>query len=270
MAIVTTAPAPELAYGTYQQRQLRETTADQLTYRSTQLRKSGRFAYENGQWRGLSYEGYAVVSMVDTNPDNDGLSEHLRAIQQQLLASFERPETCFLLPASSFHQTVANTLSDNRFREHIVANGLADHYPFLIKEAFAQIPVATQSDVISMRMVGLSLFSGAIGLLGTFDNEADFGRILDFREHFYANETLSQLIVRRTRPFIGHITLAYLETKLTDDEKDRLVTTCAAINQTLTEQPLFFRISTTELRSYPHLAHFQTRPGYPVYSFIKS
>lgn len=270
MAGVEKAAVPELDYETYQQRQVRETTVDQLAYRSTQLRKSGKFAYENGQWHGLSYEGYAVVSMVDTNSGNDGLSERLQAMQQHLLACFEQPETCFLLPASSFHQTIANTLSDDRFRENVVANGLEAQYPVLIQEAFDQIPAATESEPIQMRLAGLSLFSGAVGILGIFGQAADYNRILDFREAFYANEPLARLTVRRTRPFIGHITLAYLEADLTDTEKTRLVESCVSVNRSLAEQPFFFQISTAELRSYPHLADFQTKSGYPVYSFIDS
>jgi 2'-5' RNA ligase len=282
MASLTPTVASELDYATYQARQLRETTADQLAYRATQLRQSNKFVYEQippamerskvgvGFWRGLSYEGYAVVSMVDSNPQNNGLSDQLRAMQQQLLACFENPATCFLLPSASFHQTVANTLSDDRFREHIVANNLQDQYPAMVQDAFQHVSAATEPNPIQMRMVGLSLFSGAIGILGTFDDEADFDRVLAFREQFYADKNLMKLTVRRTRPFIGHITLAYLETELSATEKSQLVETCVAVNQALTERPLFFNISTTELRSYPHLADFQTKPGYPVYRFVCS
>ncbi|GAB3221111.1 hypothetical protein [Spirosoma arcticum] len=259
---------PELDFATYQERQVRETTPEQLAYRARQLRQSGKFAYEDGNWHGLSYEGYAVVSMVDTNPSNADLSDRLQNMQHQLVSCFDLPETCFLLPPDSFHQTVANTLSDDRFRENVVANGLEEQYPSLIQTAFDQISTTTEPEPIRMRLVGLSLFSGAIGILGIFDQQADYERILHFREQFYADENLARLTVRRTRPFIGHITLAYLEADLTDDEKHRLVSTCVAVNQSLAEQPLFFTISTTELRKYPHLADFQTKPGYPVYSFV--
>ena len=268
MASLTPAVAAELDYNTYQVRQLRETTAEQLAYRAAQLRKAGKFTYENGEWRGLSYEGYAVVSMVSTNPGNDDLSQRLQAMQTKIAACFQKPDTCFLLPPASFHQTVANTLSDNRFRENIVANGLQDRYPAMIQDAFEQVLPATTAEPIRMRMVGLSLFSGAIGILGTFDDDADFQRILHLREQFYADKNLMQLTIRRTRPFIGHITLAYLETDLSSDERDALVAACVTINRDLLEQPLFFMISTTELRSYPHLADFQTKTGYPVYSFV--
>ena len=267
MTTTPPTPAAELPYDAYQQRQLRETTGDQLRYRAAQLRTSGRFGYENGAWRGLSYEGYAVVSVVDTNPGNDGLSDRLQAMQQRIADGFDNPSTCFLLPPASFHQTVANTLSDDRYREHVVAAGLTDRFPSLIRSAFEQLPTATETEPIRMRLVGLSLFSGAVGMLGVFENEADFSRILAFREDFYANPALAKLTIRRTRPFIGHITLAYLEAELSEAEKDRLVTTCETINQTLADEPLYFTISTTELRSYPHLADFQAKDGYPAYQF---
>jgi hypothetical protein len=263
------AVAAELDFATYQTRQHHETTPDQLTYRATKLRASGKFMWENGAWRGLSYEGCAVVSMVSTNPGNDGLSDALQAIQQQLTACFSDPATCFLLPPASFHQTVANTLSDDRYREHIVAPGLTNAYPTLVGQAFAGVPVATETAPINMRLVGLSLFSGAVGILGVFEQEADYDRILAFRNAFYADADLAALTVRRTRPFIGHITLAYLETEVLETEKTRLVETCMAINRQLADESLYFTISTTELRSYPHLADFQTKAGYPLYSFVK-
>lgn len=269
MAGVSNTAVGELAYLVYQERQQLETTEEQLLYRATQLRKADHFAYRNGQWQPLPYEGYAVLSVVDTNPGNEGLSDQLQHIQQQLQPCFESPAAYFPLPADSFHQTVANTLSADRFREQLVATGLEAEYPLLVSQAFANIPAATQTRPIAMRLVGLSLFSSAIGILGTFDDEQDFERILQFRERVYTNEALARLTVRRTRPFIGHITLAYLGADLSDEEKSRLVATCSTINQVLSEQPLHFFMSTTELRRYQHLAHFETRPGFPVYSFVK-
>jgi hypothetical protein len=268
MADIDKTAVPELEFTTYQTRQVREVTPERLIYRAGQLRASGKFVLENGAWRGLSYEGCAVVSMVSTNPANDGLSESLQAMQQQVMDCFADPATCFLLPPASFHQTVANTLSDDRYRENVVQPGLTDQYPALISRAFANVPPATDPTPIRMRLAGLSLFSSAVGILGVFDHPADYERILAFREAFYADPDLAALTVRRTRPFIGHITLAYLETELSKPEKTRLVETCAAINQRLTDEPLYFTISTTELRSYPHLADFQTKEGYPVYSFV--
>ncbi len=260
--------AAELDFTTYQTRQWHEVSEVQLAYRASQLRSSGKFVLENGAWRGLSYEGCAVVSMVSTNPGNDDLVPALVTMQQQIAACFYNPATCFLLPAASFHQTVANTLSDDRYRQHVVASGLTTVYPSMVERAFAGVPAASQTQPIRMRLAGLSLFSGAIGILGVFDNIADYERIVAFREAFYADADLAALTVRRTRPFIGHITLAYLETAVPEPEKERLIETCMAINQQLTDEPLYFTIATTELRSYPHLADFQTKPGYPVYEFV--
>ena len=270
MASVDTSAVAELTYHEYQQRQLLEVTEDQLRYRAGQLRKADHFAYAGGQWHHLPYEGYAVVSMVDTNPGNDDVSPRLRAMQERIAAGFDRPDAFFSLPADSFHQTVANTLSAERYHNHVVTAGLTNEYPALVSGAFSQLPQATETTPIRMRLVGLSLFSSAVGMLGTFDEERDFDRILRFREQFYADEPLRALTVRRTRPFIGHITLAYFGSLLSEAEKKRLVSTCATINDALNREPLFFTVSTTELRSYQHLAHFETRPGYPVYSFIKS
>ncbi len=269
MATLTNAPVPELPYADYQQRQLREITTEQLTYRAAQLREAEHFRYENDAWQRLPYPGYAVLSMVDTNPVKAELSNQLQMMQNQLLACFDGPAGCFPLPADSFHQTVANTFSASRFQENIVDAGLKNRYPSLIEQAFSAIDAAIEPEPIPMRLIGLSLFSSAIGILGTFDFATDYARILAFREPFYANESLANLDVRRTRPFIGHITLAYLGCNLSDPEKQNLVTTCTGINRALADSPLYFHVSKTELRRYDNLAQFDTRPGFPAYSFVK-
>ncbi|MES2730995.1 MAG: hypothetical protein V4714_04575 [Bacteroidota bacterium] len=270
MDVLVNASIQELNYEAYQQRQVQETEKKRWAERAKDLKVANHFRYENRQWKGLSYEGFAVVSMLDANPGNTGVSQRLREIQSLLSTCFNKPSTCYMLPTESFHQTIANTLSNSRFRENVKSKGLTDTYPALVGKALENIPASVHSQPIAMRLAGLSLFSNAIGLLGIFDNENDFKRILNFREHLYTDPTLNQLTITRTRPFIGHITLAYLEKELSRQEKALLINTGMAINNDLGKEALHFSISQTELRSYQDLSHFHHQPGYPNYSFVCS
>ena len=84
-----------------------------------------------------------------------------------------------------------------------------------------------------MRLIGLSIFGTALGLLGVFENEVDYCRILDFRSAFYSDPGLQALDIRMTRPFIGHITLAYIESDLHAWQREKLAAAVHNINRSL-------------------------------------
>lgn len=258
----------ELTAHEHHERQYFEISKEGLQKRLPYLKKAQKFEFKNSKWHPLSYPGFAIVSMVNSNPDNDGLSKELSSIQLRLAKAAEIPAKMYLLPSASFHQTMANTLSAERFEKHIVKPGLVKAFPGMVEQAMQEIPVSLETTPIAMEIIGLSIFSGAIGLLGDF-SASDFQRINAFRDSIYSSSVLQEVGIRRTRPFIGHITLAYLEDELTSVEKDRLWKVCYMINQQLSEKKLTFQISNTELRRYDHLAEFRREALFPSYSFIK-
>ncbi len=255
----------ELAYNAYQVRQLHEVSPAGLRARVERIEPGNKFTFKTGGWSPLPYVGHAVVSMVEGHHENAPLLEQLRSIQNQLSYNVCDPSTLFLLPEASLHQTVANTLSDERHQRFVVDRGLAASYPAHVTSAFEDLPPSLALDRLSMRMIGLSLFSNAVGLLGIFDCEDDFHRVLHFREHFYGHERIGLLGIRRTRPFIGHVTVAYLERPLDSATKARLVEVAEAINRLLATRNVRFYLPKAELRAYEHLAEFKPLPGLPVY-----
>jgi hypothetical protein len=120
---------------------------------------------------------------------------------------------------------------------------------------------------LAMKMIGLSIFGTALGVLGVFDNVADYQRILHFRSGFYSDRGLAALDVRMTRPFIGHITLAYIETDLTGEQRQQLAAAVHALNGQLKEVEPIFSISSTGLRRYDNLSAFRRKDGFPRYHF---
>ncbi len=259
----------ELNYEEYLHHQQQEISPEKLWENAANVRKAGKFYHTETGWKKTAYQGYAVVSMVAALTGNERLYARLQDIQSALTSRLRNPRAYYLLPLKSFHQTVANTLSAEHFRQNILDRGLGEAYPGIIGNAFEQIPPSAYAEPIRMKLIGLSIFQAAIGMLGVFDSENDFWRILNFRDNFYENTALNALDIVRTRPFIGHITLAYIEEILGDDEKHKLAEVCTVINEGIKRQNLVFSIRQTALRSYQDLSCFRREDHYPIYKFTK-
>jgi len=257
----------DLSFEDYNKRQLFEISAERNKERALSARPAGSFVYNGKCWEPQQYDGFAIVSMVNESPENEFLTKKLTEIQNELKYNLTPVHGFYPLPTESFHQTVANTLSAERFNEHILSVGREGIYPSLINSAFNEIATEKREAPIRMKMAGLSIFGTAIGMLGIFEKEEDYNAVTDFRAGFYSDETLAKLDVRMTRPFIGHITLAYVEQNLNKNQKEHLADVVIEINEALAKEDNYFIISATGLRRYHHLAEFIKHDNYPVYQF---
>jgi len=262
-----TASTMDLAFDEYNKRQVYEISAERNNERALDARPAGNFIYKNDGWQPLEYEGFAVVSMLDENPGNEPLTARLTAIQKELSLNLSPRAAFYQLPPQSFHQTVANTLSADRFKQHILYAGLEQTYPSMVGKALNAIPSTEGEALIRMKMAGLSIFGTAIGILGIFEDEEDYNQIVNFRSAFYADEQLAKLDVKMTAPFIGHITLTYIEQNLNKNQKEHLAGVISEINESLAVEENYFNIAITGLRRYHHLANFMKKDNYPVHQF---
>lgn len=259
-------PIDDLSFEEYKEHQFAELSQHRLLESAMALQPSTSYRRNGKGWVPQSYPGFAVISMVSENPGNENLPGILKAIQAHLLEQCPWEDLIYLLPADSFHQTVANTLSEERFMQHILRPGLEPVYPSLVAEAFSRMP-ERGTKTLTMRLIGLSIFGTAVGLLGIFDDEPAYRCIVDFRSTFYDDPMLAALNVCRTRPFIGHITLAYLGGELTEGQREDLAAAVHAINRHLETAPPRFRLSLTGLRRFHHLSAFFREEDYPRYHF---
>ncbi len=257
----------ELDFNSYQSRQYREVTPAGLLSRAAKIAPGEKFRLENNQWQPVPYVGHAVVSMLSGFPENRQLANHLHTVRSKLDHAFPDGRTLYLLPEASYHQTVANTLSDDRHERLVVQRGLAERYPSLVTGVFSDFVPVFASRPLAMQMVGISIFGTSLGLLGVFENEEDFGRVVHFRNSFYAHSQIASLGITRTRPFIGHLTVAYIERPLSESDRARLVEVALEINRGLAVRNLPFFLPHAELRAYAHLAEFRQLPGLPAYQF---
>jgi len=258
-----TAILTDLSLADYNNRQRYEVSAERNRERALNTKPAGNFFYQNSRWLPQEYEGFAVVSMLSENEGNEALQERLLSVQEELKYNLQPAYGFYQLPAKSFHQTVANTLSADRFKQHILCPGLEEAYPGIVEKAFEQIAASEENEPVVMKMVGLSIFGTAIGMLGVFDDEAAYNRVTRFRAGFYNNPDLAALDVRMTRPFIGHVTLTYIEHNLNKNQKDQLANVVTEINESLAGENLHFNITQTGLRRYNHLAEFNKQDNYP-------
>ena len=248
----------------YNQRQKFELSADRIRERALDVKPSGNFIYNRQMWQPNEYEGFAIISMLNENEENESLTKRLVEIQKELQYNLTPTYGFYNLPAESFHQTIANTLSADRFKNNILNKGLEAKYPDLINEAFNSLELEAFDYSIGMKILGLSVFGTAIGALGIFENEEEYSRIINFRKGFYSNPQLNELDIKMTRPFIGHITLTYIEQSLNKNQKDQLAIVLNEINETLENERNYFNINTTGLRRYHHLSEFKKEINYPT------
>lgn len=175
-----------------------------------------------------------------------------------------------MLPEDSYHQTIANTLSEHRYTENIVNRGIVGVFPDIVRNAFNSIKLDGIKSPLKMNMIGLNIFGSCIALLGEFEEETDFNTLMSFREQFYYDPELRNLDVKWTRPFVGHITFAYLGREINETDRAVLVDTINEINRSFTYTNAVFNIAHAELRSYADLSSFHSKPEYPSYHFVNT
>lgn len=254
----------EFAYSSYQDRQYNEINHLGLERRARNL-SIGRRANWNGEtWTPAPYPGYAMQAMLSNSSNAKSLSIDLQDLQYEIMQLVPRPGTLYALPASSFHQTVANTFSEDRLQRHLIDTGLYSKFPSVIQERMQIWSSDQKGQPPAMRLIGISLFRTAIGILGVFENEADFQRIIGFRNHFYQDGKLATIGLKRTRPFIGHVTLAYVEDSLEAGELQKLTKGIDTINQSLRNRHLVMELPFATLHRYENLSEFVSQTDYPT------
>lgn len=258
----------DLTFDNYNQWQNNAVSFENLRTQSHKLKATDKYVYNDGKWSIPDYEGFAVISSVNANPDNDYCLSQLINLRENLITLLQNKSNYYWLPEESYHQTIANTLSSERFIKNIKEPGLTDQYPGFIKSAFDKISVPSSPDPVTIKMLGFNVFGSCIALLGIFENEFDYNRIMMFRNQFYSNPELNSLGIKLTRPFIGHITYAYVGLELTDIEKAELADILNDINSEIINTNIIFKISLTELRYFKNLSKFYKTPDYPSFSFI--
>ena len=262
--MIATPQIEELPFETYTGRQYAEVSPARVLECALAVKPSPYYPQINGRWVPQPYPGMAVLSMVGDNPGNEGLTPLLESVQAAL------PPFLCRLPPDSFHQTVANFLSEDRFLKNMVERDLESEFASALGDVFAGISGSDESPSsrgpVCMKLIGLSIFGTALGALGIFEESRDFEQVLEFRTQVY--RALGAYGIRRTRPFIGHITLAYCGTDLDPAGRKALAAAVRGINQEFFGgRDHCFLMSHCGLRRYDTLSAFRAEPHFPTYTF---
>ena len=258
----------DLSFDQYQSRIQASVSPENLQRSLESISFGHKFEWINGAWQPIAYPGFAVLSMVRDHALNELLEKQLVDIQRKVVEEADLDRVVFRLQPESFHQTIANTLSTDRFQRHLVDHGLVGEYPPMVQQAFDHITLPANTEPIQMRLIGLSAFRSAWGIMGLFDDVYAYQRIIRFRDQFYGQPNLNEVDVKWTRPFIGHLTLGYFGREMSSPQRQLFGRQLTEVNQSLAREPLTFYISQTSLRRYDHLAVFSHSPAYPTFSFV--
>lgn len=251
----------ELTRDEYEARQRSEVAPSGLQRRAATLAPSGQFLWDGRSWNPQPYPGYAFQAMASATRSNADTTDRLSRIRDEIVACLPAGNLC-PLPTASFHQTVVNTFSAQRRQQFLIEAGLDGQFPDIIRKALGDEPVP-RSDIVRMDLIGVSLFRTALGALGVFSDPAHFARVLHVRDRVYGQPDLIHLGLKRTRPFIGHVTLVYVEADLPGSWRETLVQTISRLNRSLFDDPLPFFMPVAALHHYEDLAEFVKPVGYP-------
>lgn len=257
----------ELTYVHYRERQAFEVSPEGIAARIDSIAPAGQNVLSSNLfWSPVPYIGFAFVAMANERNNAVKLTNELHDIQRILLSKLDRTDTYCPLPPESFHQTIANTFSDDRYERHLKYPGLVEKFPHMTIAALDSYPIEHRKGTIHLRLLGLSLFRTAIGVLADFESEEEYDYILSIREYLYGNCELRTIGLRKTRPFIGHITLAYIEKSLDEHGKTNLVSSLNEVNKYFVDRRLVFNITKAELCRYDHLSAFHSIESIPSFT----
>lgn len=240
---------------------------DHIRENIMQLSVSNKFGRKNEAWLSHPYYGYAIVSMLSDSALNTPLINYIKQLRITLKKLLNASPSFYMLPAQSYHQTMANTLSGQRFAASVKSRDAEEQYIQHISEALTAIRAHSAKAPLKLHIEGLHAFGSCIALLCSV-SEDDYEIIKNFRYQFYNYPSFDKYGVKCTRPFIGHITVAYMVRQLALNERDNIAQKIIELNEGICDINLDFYIERCELRQYNNLSAFHSKPTYPAYNFI--
>lgn len=258
----------DLAFQEYQQYIDANLTPDVLRSTLEQLRPKRLFVKDGpGEWQPLRHAGYTLITPTFADdPENFNAYAKLDDIRQ-LLARTLNPDHYVPAPLAALHQTVARLVSGSE-AENQNQEMFQEHFLTQMRETLARL---SQFEPVPMAIKGISVLPGGfIAALLTTVAEGEYQRLMSFRKQIYHNQELSKFGVEPQRPFVGHVTLGYLQVPLASTDQKSLYETILAINRLTLMTPVSFRITRVDLRKFNNYLRFFRKNDWPVYRFSKN
>ncbi len=236
---------------------------------STQLQiiqESPKFKAGKAQY----FPGYSVITPPASEDSlNSDFYEKIANIQQQLVQQL--PTNFYaVLPAASFHLTIADLIWDDSYNRAIAENpDFETKLRESIAESFQQdreIDNSTQE--IFWQLWGIVIRPRAIMACLVPKERNSYDRIKQLRRCLYQNPTLIALGIEQQYNFTAHITLGYFGKIPPELNRDRLCITLSQINDRLVETDLpALKIDRAELRKFDTMIDYYREPDWAVLEF---
>ncbi len=184
---------------------------------------------------------------------HDEFYRHLLKVRAQALQSFSG--RFHPVNPDCLHLTVADLISGsnyraNRERTPALKDAIRDRLDSIsTKKAPVEKPLA-------WRTAGLAFFQHALVCLLAPAHERDYTPVVEVRDDIYDDSAMQQLGVRRPRPFMAHITLAYYEAFPKAAERQKWVLAHASLQRALMSHDARFLIRRIDLRAFEDMTAF--------------
>jgi 2'-5' RNA ligase len=158
------------------------------------------------QFEPRAYSGYTILARP--YPIDFANRSKLEAIQRTLR---DNVFGFAPVPSETFHMTIANLVSGNIYEAISETPNLEPTFRRTIETILDDILTPQEEIPLTSHIIGIGSFPGVVVALVDFKRENHYSRIEILRNHIYKNPFLTSSGVRHDRPFLGHITLGYLE-----------------------------------------------------------
>lgn len=244
--------------------ELKEETIEKF---ASQLKTLGKFQESNdGLWEPVPYSGYSLMTptFLDDS-ENVGFYRLFYDIREELFWKIPVPGIVWA-PTIALHLTIGHLISGNVFASSIM-NSREDELLLALSQLFPKISSSTSSS-LKYQVKGLSIFpQGVIAAIVSPVTADDYQRLQALRDHLYTDIVLKNIGVERKRSFHGHITLFYIEEKLSGKDKRMLADAVTDINKRFFSKPLPFSLTRAEVRKFDNFSEFYRQDHWPYYQF---
>ena len=235
-----------------------------IRQRSSQLtpptRRFSRGA--DGDWEPIGHPGYTVITPTFVD-ESKNISTYARLgdVQHFLLKRLG-VATNAPAPVTAFHLTVADLVAGKTYTEK-VQGSKQQRLLQALSSVFNQLPL---HGGIRLQISGLSLFAaGFIIAVAQAADASGYKRLMLLRNAIYDDTQLRDLGVERRFKFTGHITLAYIEDALSQQDRDHIAKTLSIANRHLFTKPLSLEVVWAEIRRFDDMSAFYRQGGWPVF-----
>ncbi len=229
----------------------------------------------------LPLPGYTIITLPRGEEENKTNLEAYNAlleVRKQLFNNTDYAQKCVPVPDNSLHMTLADLVSQQTYVLNVKEPNRGNELIKEVKNIFDDFTSKGPRSVPQMTVKGLSLVPQSpvclVAIVGP-RTPKDYTTLMELRYFIYdKSPILMDMGVKRHFPYVFHITLAYIEEFLSQDECNHLKDKILEVNTTVfdSDKDIVFNILSAEFRKFDDVSRFDRdtdTPFWPVVHFNK-